>query len=88
MYGHRTSTNRERMCDTMIWNLWIIFCFCFFLVEDFVLPREEARRLFRAYNHVWDLKIDDDRLQRVLDACARNGNIEIDDALKLFAKQT
>jgi len=59
-----------------------------FFVEDFVLPREEARRLFRAYNHVWDLKIDDDRLQRVLDACVRNGNTGIDDALKLFAKQT
>lgn len=56
--------------------------------EDFVLPREEARRLFRAYNHVWDLRLDEDRLQRVFDFCARNGNIGIDDALKLFAKQT
>ena len=53
-----------------------------------MLPREEARRLFRAYNHVWDLKIDEDRLQRVLDACGRNGNTGIDDALKLFARQT
>jgi len=65
----------------------IIF-FSSFYLEDFVLPREETRRLFRAYNQVWDLKIDEDKLQRVLDACARNGNTSIDDALKLFAKQT
>jgi hypothetical protein len=51
-----------------------------------VLPREEARRLFRAYNHVWDLQIEEDKLQRVLDACARNANTGIDDALKLLAK--
>lgn len=60
--------------------------FCVF-VEDFVLPREEARRLFRAYNQTWDLKIEEDRLQRVLDACARNGNTGVDDALKIFARQ-
>ncbi|CAF2421699.1 unnamed protein product [Rotaria sp. Silwood2] len=54
--------------------------------HDFLLPREEARRLFRAYNQVWDLKIEEDKLQRVLDACARSGNTSIDDALKLLAK--
>jgi hypothetical protein len=78
MYGHRTSTNRERMFSRMIWN----YIFSSFYLEDFVLPREETRRLFRAYNQVWDLKIDEDKLQRVLDACARNGNTSID------AKQT
>ncbi len=70
------------MCERILWNNIFVF------LEDFVLPREEARRLFRAYNHVWDLKIDEDKLQRVLDACGRNGNTGIDDALKLFAKQT
>ncbi|CAF0832311.1 unnamed protein product [Rotaria sp. Silwood1] len=54
--------------------------------HDFLLPREEARRLFRAYNQIWDLKIEDNKLQRVLDACARGGNTAIDDALKLLAK--
>jgi Ca2+-binding EF-hand superfamily protein len=60
--------------------------FVFFCLEYFVLPREEARRLFRAYNHIWDLKIDENKLQRVLDSCARNGNTAIDEALKLLAK--
>ncbi|CAF0961782.1 unnamed protein product [Rotaria sordida] len=54
--------------------------------HDFLLPREEARRLFRAYNQVWDLKIEEDKLQRVLDICGRGGNTAIDDALKLLAK--
>ncbi|CAF4246920.1 unnamed protein product, partial [Rotaria magnacalcarata] len=30
--------------------------------HDFQLPRDEACRLFRAYNQAWDLKIDDDRI--------------------------
>ncbi|UJR27822.1 hypothetical protein I4U23_009090 [Adineta vaga] len=54
--------------------------------QDFVLPREEARRHFRAYNHVWDLKIEEDKLQRVLESCGRNANVGVDDALKLLAK--
>ncbi|CAF3473955.1 unnamed protein product [Rotaria socialis] len=54
--------------------------------HDFQLPRDEARRLFRAYNQVWDLKIDDDKIQIVLNACARGGNTAVDDALKLLAK--
>lgn len=58
----------------------------FWLVEDFVLPRDEARRLFRAYNQVLDLRIEEEKLQRVFDACARNGNTSIDEALKLLAK--
>jgi hypothetical protein len=62
----------------------IVQLLCF--SEDFVLPREEARRLFRANNQVWDLRITEDKLQRVLDACARNANVGIDDALKLLAK--
>jgi hypothetical protein len=83
MYSHRTSTNKDRMYKIIrINNERYIYLF----VENFVLPREEARRLFRAYNHVWDLKMDEDKLQRVLDACARNGNIAVDEALKLFAK--
>ncbi|CAF5201103.1 unnamed protein product, partial [Rotaria magnacalcarata] len=53
---------------------------------DFQLPRDEACRLFRAYNQAWDLKIDDDRIQIVLNACARGGNTSVDDALKLLAK--
>ena len=62
--------------------------FLFFLLisEQFVLPREEARRLFRAYNHIWDLKIDESRLQQVLEACSRNGHIVVDDVLKQLAK--
>jgi hypothetical protein len=55
-------------------------------VEEFVLPREETRRLFRAYNHVWDLKIDENRAQRVFEGCTRNGHVVIDDALKQLAK--
>lgn len=55
-------------------------------VEDFVLPREEARRHFRAYNHVWNLNIEEDKLQRVLEACGRNANVGVDDALRLLAK--
>jgi hypothetical protein len=83
MYSHRTSTNKDRMYKIIrINNERYIYLF----VENFVLPREEARRLFRAYNHVWDLKMDEDKLQRVLDACARNGNTAVDEALKLFAK--
>ncbi len=53
--------------------------------EDFVLPREEARRLFRAYNHVWDLKIDENKVQRAIEACSRNGHVVINDALKQLA---
>ncbi|CAF0878807.1 unnamed protein product [Adineta steineri] len=54
--------------------------------QEYVLPRQEALRHFRAYNHVYDLKIEEDKLQRVLDSCARNANISIDDSLKQFAK--
>ena len=50
------------------------------------MPREEARRLFRAYNHVWNLELDESRMQRVFDACSRNGQVVIDDALKQLAK--
>lgn len=57
----------------------------FSLKGEFLLPREEARRLFRAYIQIWDLQIEENKLQRVLDACARNGNTAIDDALKLLA---
>lgn len=57
----------------------------FLFAEDFVLPREEARRLFRAYNHIWDLKIDENRIQRTFDGCSRNGHIVINDALKQLA---
>ncbi len=78
----------ENVCVIEWFEICELYFWLFFFLEDFVLPREEARRVFRAYNHVWDLKIDEDRLQRVLDACARNGNTSIDDALKLFAKQT
>jgi len=59
--------------------------FVFLFSEEFVLPREEARRLFRAYIHVWDLKIDDNKVQRVFDACSRNGHVVISDALKQLA---
>ena len=58
----------------------------FFFVEEFVLPREETRSWFRAYNHVWDLKIDENRADRIFDACSRNGHVVIDDALKQLAK--
>ena len=51
-------------------------------------PAKKHDDFFVLNNHVWDLQIDEDRLQRVLDACGRNGNTGIDDALKLFAKQT
>ncbi|CAF0823317.1 unnamed protein product [Adineta ricciae] len=54
--------------------------------QDFVLPREEARRHFRAYNQVWNLNIEEDKLQRVLEACGRNANVGVDDALRLLAK--
>jgi hypothetical protein len=57
---------------------------CYFQ-DDFLLPNEEARRLFHAYNNVWDLKIDDNQLQRVVDSCTRNGHTVIDDALKTLA---
>jgi hypothetical protein len=83
MYNHRTSTNRERMFNKTNGNFSI---FSFRFLEDFVLPREEARRHFRAYNQVWDLQISEDKLQRVLDSCARNANTAIDDALRLLAK--
>ncbi|CAF5144512.1 unnamed protein product, partial [Rotaria magnacalcarata] len=53
---------------------------------DFVLPREEARRLFRAYNHIWDMKIDEGRMQKVFEGCSRNGHVVIDEALKQLAK--
>ena len=84
MYDHRTSTDKERRrspCDRSVSISNVFFC-----ADEFVLPREEARRLFRAYNHVWDLAIDEDKLQRTLDACARNGNTSIDEALQLLAK--
>jgi hypothetical protein len=71
----------SRVC--VLHNKYLIH---FFLSEEFVLPREEARRLFRAYNHVWDLKIDENRVQQVFDACARNGRVVIDEALKQLAK--
>ena len=58
----------------------------FTLVEEFVLPREEARQLFRSYNHVWNLQIDEHQIQRVCDSCARNGLVRIDDALKQLAR--
>ena len=51
-----------------------------------MLPREEARRHFRAYNQVWNLNIEEDKLQRVLEACGRNANVGVDDALRLLAK--
>ncbi|CAF3667299.1 unnamed protein product [Rotaria sordida] len=54
--------------------------------QDFVLPKEEARRLFRAYNHIWDLKIDENAMQKVFEACSRNGHVVIDEALKQLAK--
>ncbi|CAM4819471.1 unnamed protein product [Rotaria magnacalcarata] len=54
--------------------------------QDFVLPREEARRLFRAYNHIWDMKIDEGRMQKVFEGCSRNGHVVIDEALKQLAK--
>jgi hypothetical protein len=56
-----------------------------FFSEEFLLPQEEARRLFRAYNHVWDLKINENRVQQVFDACSRNGRVVISDALKQLA---
>ena len=84
MYSHRTSSNKERAFRTRLFRQ--IERSSFAISEDFVLPREEARRLFRAYNHVWDLKIEEGKLLRVLDACARNGNTAVDDALKLLAK--
>jgi len=46
---------------------------------------EEARRLFRAYNHVWDLKIDEFKVQKVFENCSRNGRVLISDALKQLA---
>jgi len=61
------------------------FILLFFFSEEFVLPREEARRLFRAYNHVWDLKLDENKLQKVFDGCSRNGHVLISDALKQLA---
>ncbi|CAF1583495.1 unnamed protein product [Rotaria sp. Silwood1] len=54
--------------------------------QEFVLPREEARRLFRAYNHIWDLKIDEYTIQKVFEGCSRNGHVVIDEALKQLAK--
>jgi hypothetical protein len=62
-----------------------MYFICFLFSEDFALPREEARRLFRAYNHVWDLKIHDNRIQQVFDGCTRNGHVMISDALKQLA---
>lgn len=53
--------------------------------QDFVLPMEEARRLFRAYNHVWDLKIDEFKVQKIFENCSRNGRVLISDALKQLA---
>jgi len=54
--------------------------------QEFVLPREEARRLFRAYNHVWNLELQENQMQRVFDMCSRNGHVVVDDALKQLAK--
>lgn len=79
--------SKEFECCTCVHRYpWTSLIFLF--VEEFVLPREEARRLFRAYNHVWDLKIDDNRAQRVFEACTRNGHVVVDDALKQLAKWT
>lgn len=58
----------------------------FLFLEDFLLPREEARRLFRAYNQVWDLQIDENRMQRAFDAHSRNGFVIINETLKELAK--
>ena len=60
--------------------------FDFVLIEDFLLPREEARRLFRAYNQVWDLQIDENKVQRAFDMYSRNGNVVINEVLKELAK--
>lgn len=84
MYTHRTNSNVSRMFNQRLRIIFICFVWFFFL-EDFLLPREEARRLFRAYNHVWDLKIDENRVDKVFDACARNGRVVINDALKQLA---
>jgi hypothetical protein len=56
------------------------------LVEEFTLPREEARRLIRAYSNVWDLQIDNNKIQSVFDSCSRNSHVLVDDVLKRLAQ--
>ena len=83
MYTQRADSNVMRMyqkCE----NTWVEFDFV--LIEDFLLPREEARRLFRAYNQVWDLQIDENKVQRAFDMYSRNGNVVINEVLKELAK--
>ena len=50
------------------------------------MSREEARRLFRAYNQVWDLQLDENRVQRAFDTYSRNGYVVINEVLKELAK--
>jgi hypothetical protein len=57
-----------------------------FFAEDYLMPREEARRLFRAYNQVWDLQIDENKVQRTFDMYSRNGLVVINEVLKELAK--
>ena len=82
MYSHRVNSNLSRTYERGS----IIVEPTFTLVEEFVLPREEARQLFRSYNHVWNLQIDEHQIQRACDSCARNGLVRIDDALKQLAR--
>lgn len=86
MYSHRKNSNVSRNFDkNRREKKKISFVHSFFL-EEFVLPREEARRLFRAYNHVWNLELEENRMQRAFDMCSRNGHVVVDDALKQLAK--
>ncbi|CAF0956004.1 unnamed protein product [Adineta steineri] len=56
------------------------------VMQDYLLPREEARRLLQAYNQVWDLQINENKILRAFDAYSRNGYVVINEVLKELAK--
>lgn len=55
---------------------------------DFVLPKEEARRLITAYNTVYELNIPEQVIEEGLSRCSLKGNVVIDDLLKVLSRNS
>ncbi|CAF1569179.1 unnamed protein product, partial [Didymodactylos carnosus] len=53
---------------------------------DFLLPKEEARRLIMAYNVVNELNLEDSEVNNAIQSCTRAGHVVIDDLLKVLCK--
>jgi hypothetical protein len=53
---------------------------------EFVLPRDEAKRLISAYNTVYELNIPEQVIDDGLSRSTLKGNIVIDNLLKVLSK--